>query len=69
MNYASVSDGWPIAGDINYDGAVNTVDLLILADDWLSDSDRADVSKDNSVNLSDMEIVARDWLEALEWAK
>ena len=69
--YASKSK-WPIAGDINYDGVVNALDIRILTQNWLhstSESTILDANSDNVVNFIDFAIVAGDWLYALPWVK
>ena len=67
--YASISAGWPLAGDVNRSGAVDAADAMILADGWLREGDRGDATDDQFVNLLDLAVVARDWLEVLPWAK
>jgi hypothetical protein len=70
--YASMSE-WPLAGDVNFDGVVDSLDIRILSQNWLHiASDLAilnDGTVDGMVNFVNYAIVTENWLRALPWAK
>ncbi|MBA7666402.1 hypothetical protein ES703_74482 [subsurface metagenome] len=53
-----------LAGDIDDSGEVYYGDILMLADNWLSEGRciRADINEDNIVNFLDFAIIADEWL-------
>ncbi len=57
----------PWAGDLNRDGSVNAIDLLIMAHSWLKSEGEvgydpaADINGDNTVNAIDLLALAKDW--------
>jgi hypothetical protein len=56
-----------IPGDINADGTVNILDLMILAASWQKQAGqrgydlRADLNGDNRVDVFDLQIMAAHW--------
>jgi hypothetical protein len=52
------------AGDVDDSGEVYYGDILMLADNWLSEGKciRADINKDDVVNFLDFAIIADEWL-------
>jgi hypothetical protein len=70
--YASMSE-WPLVGDVNFDGAVDSLDIRLLSQNWLQiASDVAilnDGTADGMVNFVNYAIVTENWLHALPWAK
>ncbi len=60
-----------LAGDINNDGTVNVMDLLRLANAWLSrEGDPnwdagADLRQDGQINVMDLLALANDWLKTI----
>jgi hypothetical protein len=53
-----------LAGDVDDSGEVYYGDILMLADNWLSEGKciRADINKDDVVNFLDFAIIADEWL-------
>ncbi len=60
-----------LAGDINNDGTVNVLDLLRLANAWLSNTNSpnwdpdADLKQDGMINVLDLLALASDWLKTI----
>ncbi len=60
-----------LAGDINNDGTVNVIDLLRLANAWLSNTSSpnwdvdADLKQDGMINVMDLLALANDWLKTI----
>jgi hypothetical protein len=57
----------PTAADFNNDGAIDPLDLAVLAAQWLQTAPpgllQADICTDGTVNLLDAAIIANSWLE------
>jgi len=51
----------PCPGDINDDGVVNTVDLLMLLGDWGDPNSPADIDGDGDVDTADLLILLGAW--------
>ena len=53
-----------LAGDVNFDGIVNSQDLAVISSNWLaSGSDLAgDANHDGIVNSQDLAVVSSNWL-------
>ncbi|NLH18021.1 MAG: hypothetical protein GX455_15705, partial [Phycisphaerae bacterium] len=49
------------AGDLNDDDAIDLVDLMLLASEWLTAGTVADLNGDHIVNLQDLAILASNW--------
>ncbi len=47
--------------DINQDGSVNVIDMLIVIDQWGQTDSPADINEDGIVNVSDLLIVIANW--------
>ena len=47
--------------DINQDGSVDVIDLLIIIDQWGQTDSPADINEDGIVNVSDLLIVIANW--------
>jgi len=47
--------------DINQDGSVDVIDLLIIIDQWGQTDSPADINGDGIVNVSDLLIVIANW--------
>jgi hypothetical protein len=67
---APASAGNRRPADLNTDGVVNAIDLVILLDDWSQDIDatgckgracKSDLSGDGIVNGTDLGILLADW--------
>jgi parallel beta-helix repeat protein len=58
-----------IAADFNTDGIVNLDDLLVLCDEWLSNTPplQADLAGNGKVDLSDLAVFSDFWLEKAFW--
>ena len=59
-------------GDLNNDCVVDTLDLELMAEQWLSlgtvdVQPTADINGDGRVNLSDYSGLGKDWLEEVLW--
>jgi hypothetical protein len=53
----------PIAGDVNYDGVVNGLDISLVASQWLQTGKLAgDANGDGVVNGLDISVIAANWL-------
>lgn len=55
-----------MTGDLNCDGVVDHRDMMMLAEDWLSDDARCDIAPeggDGIINSMDLAVVAGRWLE------
>jgi hypothetical protein len=50
-----------ISGDVNNDGKVDTLDLRIFADEWLTSGTLCDFVDDNIVNFRDFAALAENW--------
>jgi len=50
-----------IAGDVNNDGKVDTLDLRIFADEWLTEGTLCDFVNDDIVNFRDFAAFAENW--------
>jgi hypothetical protein len=48
-------------GDINSDGVISVVDLLLVIDQWGLTDSPADLNSDGIVNVSDLLIVIGNW--------
>ena len=57
----------PLAGDINHDHSVDTLDLSILAGQWLTNpgatNQSADIKYDGTVNFGDFALLATAWAQ------
>ena len=55
VKYMDIED-WFLNGDVNYDGAVNVLDVVSLVDAILNaiDIDNGDINGDNTVNVIDV---------------
>jgi hypothetical protein len=56
-------------GDLDVDGTIDTDDLDIMADEWLTGGVLADIEpigKDGIVNLLDLAVLASDWGRSIE---
>lgn len=51
----------PLIGDINGDGIVNVLDLLLLLADWGKTDSPADLNSDGIVNVTDLLILLANW--------
>jgi hypothetical protein len=51
----------PIAGDINLDHIVNSIDYSILNSDWFTSNSRSDLNHDGLVNAIDYSLLNANW--------
>ena len=56
-----------LAGDLNNDGAVNSLDWSRMDTDWARSSSPADVNKDRIVNTADWGYLRKNWLKRGEY--
>jgi len=58
-------------GDLNTDGKVDTIDLMLMASEWLKSDSLADIAPDpdgdDIVNFIDFAILAENWVPLLYW--
>lgn len=56
-----IANCYAVTGDINSDGFVNTLDLRIFADEWLTSGTYCDFNSDSIVNFLDFMELAENW--------
>jgi hypothetical protein len=57
LNFSSL-----LAGDLNNDNIVNSLDFAILSGKWLTADPTADINKDGIVNSLDFSLLSANWL-------
>ena len=64
-NLLSITSNVPIEPDVNNDGQVNVLDLVLIGQKWGQTGPpgwiKEDVNKDGAVNVLDMVIVGQHW--------
>ena len=53
-----------LAGDLNKDGVINSLDWSIMDTQWTKTSSNADINKDGKVNATDWGYLRKNWLQA-----
>ena len=52
----------PLAGDLNLDRVINSIDFSIMNGVWLTNNATSDLNKDGTVNSLDFSILNRNWM-------
>lgn len=62
---------WSLLADLNNDGVVDFEDILLMAQDWLSQDLKmpGDISRDGLVNMEDYSLLGEIWQKITDWAQ
>jgi len=57
----SADTGFTLAGDLNFDLVVNSLDWSIMNGQWFTTTAQSDLNKDSFVNSFDFGILNKNW--------
>ncbi len=63
-DFQSLQNAFRPDGDIDTNGVVDFMDLLVMGTDWLLGDTRADLTQDSQVTLEDFSVVAEKWMKS-----